>query len=110
MEFQDLEVIYYERDKYGNPKHNYLYPNIAGNFFTRELLCYITYKGFVAYIWKNSDKVNPNSWEFVPNFSVDYMKKDELGKPIHSAPFWEKNLSEIVEIIKEKLKEYETSI
>ena len=105
MEFQDLEVVFYERDIYGNPKHEYLYPNIVGNFFTRALCCYITYKGFVAYIWKNSDKATLDSWEFVPNFSVDYMKKDELGKPIHSAPFWEKNLSEVVEIIKEKLKE-----
>ena len=110
MEFQDLEVVFYERDIYGNPKHEYLYPNIVGNFFTRALCCYITYKGFVAYIWKNSDKATLDSWEFVPNFSVDYMKKDELGKPIHSAPFWEKNLSEVVEIIKEKLKVYETSI
>ena len=49
MNFKDLEPIFYERDKYGNPKHNYLYPNIAGNFFTRELLCYITYKEFLRY-------------------------------------------------------------
>lgn len=33
MQHEDLEVIYYEKDKYGNPKYNYLYPNIAGNFF-----------------------------------------------------------------------------
>ena len=38
------------------------------------------------------------------------MKKDELGKPIYSAPFWEKSLLEVIQIVKEKLKEYETPI
>lgn len=108
MHFKDLEPIFYEKDKYGNPKHDYIYPNIAGNFFTRQLLCYITYKGFIAYIWENSDKATLNQWDFVPNFTVDYSKI--LGKHIHSAPYWEKSVSEVIEIVKEKLKEYEASV